>query len=84
VLCTLAPTALRADQAILPELSEAKRTAFRDTPLEGVTRIYLQTRERFWLEEGLSGFGVTDHHSELWDASAGQPRQRDILMYYAR
>lgn len=84
VLCTLPPTALRADEAILPDLPDAKRAAFRDAPLEDVTRVYLQTRQRYWLSDGLSGFGVTDHHAELWDASAGQPGDRGILMYYTR
>ena len=53
-------------------------------PYESVTRIYLQSRDRYWVREGLSGFAETDHPMEIWDSTYGQPGTRGILMSYNR
>ena len=53
-------------------------------PYESVTRIYLQSRDRYWMREGLSGFADTDHPMEIWDSTYGQPGTRGILMSYNR
>ena len=53
-------------------------------PYESATRIYLQSRDRYWMREGLSGFADSDHPMEIWDSTYGQPRPRGILMSYTR
>jgi monoamine oxidase len=70
--------------AFSPALTPDKRRAIAALSYESVTRIYVQSRERYWLREGLSGFGETDHPMELWDSTHGQPGTRGILMSYNR
>ena len=61
-----------------------KRSVIESLPYESVTRIYLQTRDRYWTRQGLSGFAETDHPMEIWDSTYGQPGTRGILMSYNR
>ena len=44
--------------------------------------IYLQSRARYSMTEGLSGFADTDHPMEVWDSTYGQPGGRGILMSF--
>ena len=67
-----------------PVLSREKRTTIDALPYESVTRIYLQSKERYWVREGLSGFGESDHPMEIWDSTYGQPGTRGILTSYNR
>jgi monoamine oxidase len=83
VVCAIPFSTLRL-VAFAPALTSAKRSAIDALPYESVTRIYLQSRERYWQREGLSGFGETDHPMEVWDSTYGQPGTRGILMSYNR
>jgi monoamine oxidase len=48
-----------------------------------VTKVFVQTRTRFWEAAGLSGFGTTDRPiQEVWNMSAGRPGNRGILLAY--
>lgn len=67
-----------------PPFSPEKQSAIRRQKYEAATRIFLQTRSRFWLDKGLSGFARTDHPMEIWDATYGQPGTRGILLSYLR
>jgi monoamine oxidase len=45
-----------------------------------VSKIFLQSKNRFWAREGLSGFATTDLPiSEVWDVTYNQPGTRGIL-----
>ena len=68
----------------VPALTPEKRSAIDGLPYESVTRIFLQSRERYWTHEGLSGFAETDHPMEIWDSTYGQPGTRGILTSYNR
>lgn len=83
LICTIPFPVLREIE-IDANLSEGKRKAIEDLSYQSVTRIFVQTRERFWEEKGLSGFAQTDHPMEIWDASYGQSGSRGILMAYLR
>jgi monoamine oxidase len=83
VVCAVPFSTLRS-VAFSPALSREKRSVIDALPYESVTRIYLQSRDRYWLGEGLSGFGETDHPMEIWDSTYGQPGTRGILMSYNR
>jgi monoamine oxidase len=83
VVCAVPFSTLRS-VAFSPALAAAKRSAIAGLRYESVTRIYLQSRERFWTHEGLSGFAETDHPMEIWDSTYGQPGTRGILMSYNR
>ena len=83
VVCAVPFSTLRS-VAFSPALKPEKRSAIARLPYESVTRIYLQSRERYWIREGVSGFAETDHPMEIWDSTYGQPGARGILMSYMR
>jgi monoamine oxidase len=80
-ICTIPFAALRAKQ-VISTLSPAKKRVVQGLRYESVTRVYVQTRERFWLRDGLSGYANTDDPMEIWDATIGQEGRRGILMSY--
>jgi len=82
VLCTIPFSVLRSIE--LPALSERKQYIIKNTRYDAVSRVYLQTRNRFWEEKGLNGFAFTRGAIEIWQPSWSQPGPRGILMTYAR
>lgn len=68
----------------LPALSPRKRDVIKRTRYDAVSRVYLQTRNRFWEEKGLNGFAFTRGAVEIWQPTWDQPGPRGILMTYAR
>jgi monoamine oxidase len=81
LICAIPFTTLRRVE-IVPPLSSAKRKAIIELKYHSATRIYLQSRTRFWSNEGLSGFADTDFPMEVWDATYGQPGVRGIAMTF--
>ena len=48
-----------------------------------MSKIFLQSNKRFWVDEGLSGFATTDLPIRaVYDATYGQPGTRGILQAY--
>lgn len=68
----------------LPALSERKRDVIRSIHYDAVSRVYLQTKNRFWEENELNGFAFTSGAIEIWQPTWSQPGPRGILMTYAR
>ncbi|HEY0727212.1 MAG TPA: FAD-dependent oxidoreductase, partial [Pyrinomonadaceae bacterium] len=64
VLCTIPLSVLRKVE--LPALSSRKRDAIKRTRYDAVSRVYLQTKNRFWEERGLNGFAFTRGAIEVW------------------
>lgn len=82
VLCTIPFSVLQ--NLDLPALSQRKRDIIKRTRYDAVSRVYLQTRNRFWEEKGLNGFAFTQGAIEIWQPTWSQPGPRGILMTYAR
>ena len=82
VLCTIPFSVLRKLE--LPALSSRKRDLIKRTPYDAVSRVYLQTKNRFWETKGLNGFAFTKGAIEVWHPTWSQPGPRGILMSYAR
>lgn len=84
VLCTVPLPVLERIQ-FLPDLSPAKRAAagggFGYTPS---TRVFVQFERRFWEEDGLNGWAITDWPEELWHPSWDLPGPRGLLVSYVR
>jgi monoamine oxidase len=81
VVCAIPFSTLR-NVEFSPPLSPSKRAAIMELPYHSATRVYLQSRTRYWMTEGLSGFADTDYPMEVWDATYGQPGTRGILMLF--
>ena len=82
VLCTIPFSVLK--DIDLPALSPRKREVIKRTHYDAVSRVYLQTRSRFWERQGLNGFAFTSGAIEIWQPTSSQPGPRGILMTYAR
>jgi len=82
VLCTIPFSVLRNIE--LPALSARKQDVIKNTRYDAVSRVYLQTRNRFWEDKGLNGFAFTKGAIEIWQPTWSQPGPRGILMTYAR
>lgn len=82
VLCTIPFSVLRRLE--LPALSSRKKDFINRTPYDAVSRVYLQTKNRFWETNGLNGFAFTKGAVEVWHPTWSQPGPRGILMSYAR
>ena len=82
VLVTIPFSVLR--KVDLPALSERKRDVIGRVHYDAVSRVYLQTKNRFWEARGLNGFAFTEGAIEIWQPTWSQPGPRGILMTYAR
>jgi len=69
--------------AVAPGFSRGKQLAIEQLEYTSVARVYLQTRKRFWLDEGLSGYASTDLPvMSVFERSINQPGTRGILESY--
>ncbi|PWT87453.1 MAG: hypothetical protein C5B55_14750 [Blastocatellia bacterium] len=83
VLCTIPFSVLRNIE--LPsDFSDRKLSIIKGAQYAAVSRVYLQTRNRFWEDKGLNGFAFTNRAVEIWQPTWSQPGPRGILMTYAR
>ncbi len=83
LLCAMPFSTLRRVE--LPaNFSERKRDIIQKLQYDSVSRVYLQSKKRFWEEKGLSGFAFTNEAVEIWQPTWSQPGPRGILMTYAR
>lgn len=83
ILCTIPFSVLRQID-LPPGLSATKRDIISKQQYDGVSRVYLQSKKRFWEEKGLSGFAFTSSAVEIWQPTWNQPGPRGLLMTYAR
>ncbi|HKR21482.1 MAG TPA: FAD-dependent oxidoreductase, partial [Pyrinomonadaceae bacterium] len=82
ILCTIPFSVLR--HLDLPALSSRKRDLIKQTHYDNVSRVYLQTKTRFWEKKRLNGFAFTRGAIEIWQPTWDQPSERGILMSYSR
>jgi len=81
LICTIPFSVLKGIE-IVPPFSPEKQRAIAEQSYDSVTRIYLQTRTRYWESEGLNGFAITDLPEEIWHPTFDQPGRRGILVSY--
>lgn len=82
LICTIPFSVLR-NLSIAPAFSPKKQQAIRELPYTSVTRVYLQSRKKFWTREGDWMTANTDLPI-MWclDGAYGQPGPRGILESY--
>ena len=82
LICAVPFSVLREIE-VDPPFSSEKRRAIEELPYLSATKIFLQSKRRFWVENGESGFATTDLPiSQVWDASYGLPGIRGILQAF--
>ena len=68
---------------VAPAFSRDKHTAIEQLEYTSVTRVFVQARRRFWIDDGFSGGASTDLPvMSLSDRSINQPGTRGILESY--
>lgn len=83
LLCTL-PFSILRNIEVAPAFPARKQRLIKNLEYASVSRVYLQTRRRFWEERKLNGFALTNNVVEIWHPTHSQPAQRGILMTYVR
>jgi monoamine oxidase len=77
------PFTVQKNIEVFPAFSVGKQKAIEELPYLSASKIFLQSRKRFWVSEGLSGFATTDLPiGQLWDVTYGQPGTRGILQAF--
>ncbi len=80
MICTIPFSVLRS---VDTQLSPSKKTAIERQNYTSVSRVYVQTRSRFWLAKGLTGLAYTDLPAQrIYPASIGNGAGRGILHTY--
>src|SRR6185295_9752265 len=69
-----------------PPFSEEKTRAIEGLSYGSSTKVFLQTRTRFWTAKGLSGFACTDLHDfmQVWELGHTQTGPRGLLVAYTK
>jgi monoamine oxidase len=82
LICAV-PFPVQKNIEVSPAFSVEKQRAIELLPYHSVSKIFLQTRKRFWVEDNLSGFATTDLPiSQTWDMTYKQPGIRGILQAF--
>jgi monoamine oxidase len=82
LVCAIPFSVLRHIE-VAPGFSREKQRAIDQLQYTSVSRIYLQTRSRFWFAEGLSGNATTDLPvMGIYERTINQPGTRGILECY--
>lgn len=82
LICAIPFTVLRRI-AIVPGFSAAKKQAIAQLGNTSVVRVFMQTRQRFWLDEGLTGAATTDLPiMTAYDKAHYLPGTRGLLEAY--
>lgn len=80
-LCTI-PFGVLRKIAVTPEWPPTKRKVIDNLNYGPVVRTTYQARRRYWEDQGLNGFGLSDKNFEVWQPTFGKPGQRGLLQAY--
>jgi monoamine oxidase len=84
LICAI-PFSVLQDVEVSPPFSAEKLTAIAELPYTSVTRVFLQSKKKRWIEDGVSGWAATDLPLGLvWDTTFSYRRdERGILQAYS-
>ena len=83
LLCAI-PFTMLAKIDVSPPFSSGKTEAIRTARMESASRVFIETKQRFWLDKGVNGFAFGDDFAEIWNSTFGEPGSRGILQTYVR
>ena len=82
IICAIPFSVLRRIK-VLPPFSPAKQQAIEQLRYTSLARVYLQSKTKFWIERGLSGWAVTDLPIKwVWDTTPQGMGPRGILQSF--
>ena len=65
-------------------LSESKIAAIKAISYDSASRVFLETKRRFWQDDKLNGFAFGSDYAEIWNSTFGEPGTHGILQSYTR
>ena len=80
-ICTI-PYAVLRNVAVTPEWSPEKRKVIDNLYYGPAVRTTYQVSHRYWEQEGLNGFGLSDRNFEVWHPTWGKAGRRGLLQAY--
>ena len=82
VICTL-PFSVLKNIEVRPSFTPGKQKAIQELPYTSVSRVFLQSKERFWRQQKLTGFAMTDLPiMDIFNSTFNQRGRRGILATY--
>jgi len=82
LICAV-PFSVQKNIEVVPAFSIEKQWAIEQLPYLSASKIFLQSKKRFWAVAGQSGFATTDLPvSQVWDVTYKQPGTRGILQAF--
>lgn len=82
LICAV-PFSVQRDIEVFPPFTVEKQRAIEELPYLSGSKIFLQSKTRFWRDAGWSGFATTDLPiNSTWDMTYGQPGKRGILQAF--
>ena len=82
LICAI-PFSVQKNIEVAPTFSVEKQRAIEQLPYLSASKICLQSKRRFWVSEGLSGFATTDLPVRaVYDMTYKQPGTRGILQAF--
>jgi len=82
LICAV-PFTVQKDIEVAPPFSVEKQRAIEQLPYLSASKVFLLTKNRFWVSDGQSGFATTDLPiSQVWDMTYKQPGTRGILQAF--
>lgn len=83
LICAV-PFTMLSQIEVTPAFSRAKADAVSSMTYDSASRLFIETKRRFWLDAKLNGFGFGDDFAEIWDSTFGQAGTHGILQRYVR
>ena len=82
LICAV-PFTVQKNIEVSPAFSIQKQRAIEQLPYLSASKVFLQVRRRFWIDEGLNGFATTDLPiGQVWDTTYNQPGVHGILQTF--
>jgi monoamine oxidase len=82
LICAV-PFSVQKNIEVVPPFSIEKQKAIEELPYLSASKIFLQSKDRFWLNQGDSGFATTDLPiGQIWHLTHNQPGKRGILQAF--
>ncbi|MDB6043900.1 MAG: amine oxidase [Gammaproteobacteria bacterium] len=81
IICTI-PFSILKTIEIHPRFTSLKHQAMDQLRYAPVVKVALQTKSRYWQQQGLSGFAEMDHSAEIWSPGWDRPGRSGILQLY--
>ena len=81
IICAIPFPVLR-DVEFSPGLRPVMQQAINELYYGALSRVFLQVNKRYWLDNNLNGFALTDYPTEIWHPTFEQKGPRGIIEVY--